>query len=402
VRLTRNRVTNIQSTVTRELGSSPYYTADVDTVDEAQWYSAITQFDDANIYQTWAYDEVRCGRSNISHLLLRKQGRVVAAAQARIVRLPIIRAGIAYVRWGPLWKSRDTEADPSIFGHAIRAMRQEYVSRRGLVLRIHPALFQEPSDSSSASALAEEGFSFLRRQRVDRTLLLDLNTPLAELRRGLRPHWQRYLRVAEKNGLEIIEGSDDALFRTFISIYREMVGRKRFAEPNDIEDFRRIQLRLPAHLKMRIMLCRADSKVCAGLICSVIGNTAVYLFGATSNDGLKSRGSYLLHWKMIEWLKQNAVAVYDLNGISPQTNPGTYKFKADLCGANGRDVRFLGRYQSYDNVLSYLSVDCGEHLKAAYSGARTILSSLSDRASVHAFRARQLASPEDSVSAAPG
>jgi lipid II:glycine glycyltransferase (peptidoglycan interpeptide bridge formation enzyme) len=351
----------------RELG--PGYVAEVDTVNEAGWYQLLDQFDDANVYQTWSYDEVRGGRKNISHLLLKKDGQVVAIAQSRIVKVPLVRAGIAYIRWGPIWRSRNQESDPEIFRQAIRALRNEYAGRRGLVLRLYPALFREFS-SCFASILAEEGFSALAKERVDRTLLLDLHCTIPELRAGLRPHWHRYLKVAEKNGLEIIEGSDDGLFQIFIDAYKEMVSRKKFPEPNDIREFRAIQRRLPEKFKMKVMLCKAGDKVSAGLICSAAGNTGVYLFGATSDAGLNSRGSYLLHWKMIEWLKQNGFAIYDLNGIDPVLNPGTYKFKADLCGKNGKDLYFMGRFESYTSGFSYSCVSWGERLRTAHRKLR--------------------------------
>jgi hypothetical protein len=181
----------------------------------------------------------------------------------------------------------------------------------------------------------------------------------------MRPHWHRYLKVAERNNLEIVEGFTDDLFEEFIGIYRELVSRKAFTEPNDIREFRLIQRRLPQNLKMKILLCKADGRLCAGLICSAIGDTAIYLYGATSNAGLKSRGSYLLHWRLIEWLKENGIATYDLHGINPTTNPGTYKFKADLCGSNGQDVHFLGQYDSCTSLLSYGCVALGDRLRQA-------------------------------------
>jgi hypothetical protein len=60
------------------------YAWEVDTVDEGQWCRLIEEFDDANIYQTWSYGEVRFGRGNMSHLLLREKGEIVAVAQAGI------------------------------------------------------------------------------------------------------------------------------------------------------------------------------------------------------------------------------------------------------------------------------------------------------------------------------
>ncbi len=333
-------------------------------MDEPVWCESLEQFDDANIYQTWSYDEVRGGRENISHLLLRKNGDIVAVAQARIMKLPVIRAGIAYVRWGPLWRRRG-EADAETFRQAIRALRNEYACRRGLVLRLYPTLFNDDCPCL-ASILSEEGFTSLGQEKPDRTLLLDLKRPLEDLRKSLRPHWHRYLKVAEKNGLEIVEGPEVKLFETFIKMYREMVDRKAFVEPNDINEFRLMQGRLPERFKMKVLLCMADGKPCAGIVCSAMGTTAVYLFGATSNSGLKQRGSYLLHWKFIEWLKHSGFSTYDLHGINPLTNPGTYKFKSDLCGDNGRDVYFAGRFDSCTNVLSYSCVAGGDKLRMMY------------------------------------
>ena len=106
------------------------YASEVDAVDEQAWYQILEQFEDANIHQSWSYDEVRCGRENISHLLLKKKGDIVAVAQSRIVKLPFIQAGIAYVRWGPLWRRRATEPDVDTFRQAIRALRNEFVCKR--------------------------------------------------------------------------------------------------------------------------------------------------------------------------------------------------------------------------------------------------------------------------------
>ncbi|HSZ01603.1 MAG TPA: GNAT family N-acetyltransferase [Terriglobales bacterium] len=363
----------------RELGHG--YTSEVDTMDEQAWCQVLDQFDDANIYQTWSYDEVRGGRTNISQLLLKRDGIVVAAAQARIVRLPIVKAGIAYVRWGPLWRLQTGEADPETFRQAIRALHNEYAFRRGLVLRLYPSIFDNDS-YGLASILHEEGFS-LSEEKPDRTLLLDLRPTLQELRQGLRPHWSRYLKVAEKNRLEIVEGSDDKSFEMFVTIYREMVSRKGFAEPNNINEFRLVQNRLPERLKMKVILCSSSGEVCTGLVCSVIGKTAVYLFGATSNAGLKARGAYLLHWKLIEWLKQQGFATYDLNGINPVTNAGTYKFKSDLCGNNGKDVYFLGRFDSYTSLLSHSCVSCGDGLRGLYRALKKRAAERAARTPVH-------------------
>jgi hypothetical protein len=353
---------------------APQYASEIDTVDEPTWCRLLPQFDDANIYQAWSYAAVISGSRNMSHLILKRQGEVVAIAQARIAKLPFINLGIAYIQWGPLWRRGGAAVDVEIFAQAIRGLRNEFVCKRGLSLRLFPLAFADES-SPLSSILTEEGFSSLRQDRRGRTILMDLRPSLEDLRQGMRPHWRRELKVAEKRGLEVIEDSNDESFESFIGIYKEMVGRKKFVEPNDIHQFRAIQARLPEQFKMKIMLCRTAEGACSGLICSAIGRTAVYLFGATSNAGMKSRGSYLLQWRLIEQLKRDGILVYDLNGINPAKNAGTYKFKDDLAGRNGKDVCSLGRFDSHSGFLGRVCIEGGDMLRSSHRSMRQLLRS---------------------------
>lgn len=356
--------------LTKSQPLAPSYSSAVDTIDERGWSDILGQFEDANIYQTWPYAEVLNGRRNMSHLIVKQDGKVVSVAQARIVKVPGLNVGVAYVRWGPLWRRIDSTPQVEDLRQALRALRNEYVHKRGLVLKIFPALFGDDSFPLASAVLQEEGFAFSEDEGRGRTILMDLNPDLEQLREGMRLHWRKELKIAERNGLELIQGTEDRLFESFIAIYKEMVSRKKFTEPNDISQFREIQSRLPVPFKMKIMLCRSGKDVCAGLISSAIGGKAVYLFGATSDAGMRSRGSYLLQWKLIACLKQEGISTYDLNGINPDKNPGTFKFKNDLAGSNGKDVRFLGRFESHEFGTSYLLVRFAEAFRMGFRELR--------------------------------
>src|SRR5262245_39026253 len=83
------------------------WSVEVDDVTKNDWQEISARFADATLYQTWAYDVVRHGPHNVSHLVLRRCGDVVAAAQLRLVRVPIWGCGIAYARCGPVWRRSD-------------------------------------------------------------------------------------------------------------------------------------------------------------------------------------------------------------------------------------------------------------------------------------------------------
>jgi len=341
------------------------YSVEVDTVDKDTWYQIIHDFSDASIYQTWSYDEIRFGRKRMSHLIVKKDSNIVAAAQVRIVKIPIIKTGIAYVYWGPLWKRKNTETDTDVFRQAIRALKNEYTKRRGLLLRIYPIIFNDESDMF-LPILKDEGFTATQKEISSRTLLVDLTPDLETLRKGLNQKWRNCLNRAERNNLEVIGGSSDDMYQEFISLYKSMLARKKFIEPNDINEFREIQKVLPNACKMMIMLCRFEGNLCAGAIFSAMGTTGIYLFGAMNELGMKSNGSYQMQWKFIEWLKEQKFSCYDLNGINPETNPGTYKFKAGLCGKNGKDVFSLGKFEVHGNFLCTFAIKYGEALLSIY------------------------------------
>ena len=178
--------------------------------------------------------------------------------------------------------------------------------------------------------------------------------------------WRNCLNRAEKNGLEVIEGEEDALFDEITKIHMEMANRKGLTDLGDVEHLKKVQRYLPPGYKLRVILCRLNGEIHAGAIFSAIGNTAVYLVGATSNAGMKSNGSYIIQWTFIKWLKENGFRYFDLNGINPEVNPGTYHFKRGLAGKKGMDVEFLGKFQVADNPLSALVVNGGESLVAGY------------------------------------
>jgi lipid II:glycine glycyltransferase (peptidoglycan interpeptide bridge formation enzyme) len=133
--------------------------------------------------------------------------------------------------------------------------------------------------------------------------------------------------------------------------------RKQFDTSVDISEFRRIQERLPEKQRMRIMLCLHGDEPIAGLVSSAIGDSAIYLLGATNESGRNLKAAYVMHWSMIQSLKEKQIRYYDLGGINPATNPGVYHFK---CGFNGADVSHISPIVACDNKLSAVFVKLGQ------------------------------------------
>lgn len=353
----------------------PGFEAEVDTFDEDAWHQIVRSFRDANIYQTWSYEGARSSFPRLSHLVLRRKGCPVAAVQCRLMPVPLMDTHIAYVRWGPMWRRWKEEQDTSTFRAALRAIRNEYVVRRGCVLRILPLLFTHNREPF-LTHLQEEGFRWLSRMHQERTLILDIRPSTEQLRKNLRQKWRNMLNGAQRGNLEFQDGPGDEHFERFIAIYDQMHERKRFIETTDIHHFRRIQRDLPDDMKMHVLLCTSEGHPCAGIVLTAIGETGLYLFGATSDFGLKTRGSYALQWQAVQWLKARGCSHYDLHGINPKKNPGTYNFKEGLCGTNGRDLTFLGQFQACASSLGALVGAAANLAKGGQYAIRRVSSAL--------------------------
>ena len=358
--------TRLAHSISLRRATAPDFRAEVDQIDKAEWSRVLPDFEDAMVYQTWSYGEIRWGGRNLSHLVLKRNGEIVALSQARILTLPVVKHGIAYVAWGPVWRRRGQKHDPEILRQMVDALKQEYAVRRGLHLRVLPNEVDgtiNPHAAALHAIFADEGFS--RKPTPSRTLLLDVTPPWDELRKNLTQRWRNHLNVAEKKGLNLIEGTGDDLFEIFLVLYREILKRKRFLPGADVNEFRKIQRDLPDPLKLKIILCELRGEPVAAAVGSLVGDTGIVMFSAVGNKGMKSNGSYLLRWRMIEWLKGSQARWLDLGGINPEKNPGSYHFKAGLAGKAGQDVYLAGQFDICESLFSSALVQAGDRLRAS-------------------------------------
>ncbi len=338
---------------------SQKYTVEVDKITKKEWEAILPEFDDATIYQTWSYGAVRWGEENLSHLVLKCNDEIVGLAQATIKKIPGIKAGIAYVPWGPLWMKKGSAVENEKFKKILSALKEEYAHQRGLLLRVFPNVYDFQGNIFPEIMQSEK---FIRNEDLPnyRTLLVDITPSMDELRRKLNPKWRNKLSGAEKNNLKLVVGTSDDLYQIFQNLQKEMEDRKEYIPGVNYDEFGLIQKDLPEHLKMKIAICENEGESIACTIVTAIGSAGIYILGATGNKGLNMKGSYLLHWRLIDWLKDKGCKYYDLGGINPDKNPGVYNFKA---GMNGMDVSHIGQYEYSESSISKIVVLLGEKFR---------------------------------------
>lgn len=331
------------------------YQVEIDNVDKNLWSELLTKFNDASIYQTWSYGAVLYGEKNLSHFILKKDSDVIAIAQVGIRKIPALLTGIANIHWGPLWRKKDIEENSDNFFYTINTLKNEYVVKRQLLLRIWPNEI-EIAENIARTLLEDSGFIYNLTVPKYRTFRLSLTPSLEELRQNLDRKWRQALARAERfAALDIEYGTSEEHYRIALNIYNEMHVRKQFSK-FDMEGQGFVQKDLPESLKMKILICRLKGEPIAALGWSTIGNTGLPLIAATGDKAvsLSTNASNLLWWKMIEDMKEQGCIFCDVGGIDPKLNPGGYKFKSGLLGQNEREEKHIGQFLMYNNLRAYL------------------------------------------------
>lgn len=326
------------------------FSAQTSHIDVAEWDRHLQEFQGANFFQTFGGAAEVGARRTMHPLVVRRDGRVAGMAIARQMRIPLTGVGFASVYFGPLWRRRGEPIDRENLRQTLRALRNEFVCRKGLTLRISPRAFREDCDGHTL-VLAEEGFTFVGNSK--RRLLINLEPSLDDLRAGMTAHARRNLRTAERNNLEIFEGEGSKDFDIFRALYADTASRKQLSTVREIDQFRKATERLPKELKPKLLLCRSNGEICAGNLYSCLGTTCAFFASAANKVGMKLRAPYLLHWRSMVEAKQCGAQWYDLDGIDPENDPGPHRFKSGLAGVNGRDTHTLGWFEASPERMTY-------------------------------------------------
>ena len=126
----------IQSDTKPAWGTVPGLSYDTDKCTPQEWAEILCQFQDATCEQSWAFGEDKWGEQRLSHLVVRLDGEVIAAAQVILLLAPVLNRGIAYLKMGPVWQRKGQDVNTDVLYLALDALKREYQDRRKLMLMV--------------------------------------------------------------------------------------------------------------------------------------------------------------------------------------------------------------------------------------------------------------------------
>lgn len=252
-------------------------------------------------------------------------------------RLRFANASLLYAPRGPIFDDR------AAFEALIAAAKEYAAERRAYLLRIDPAV------SENDAAFAELTRAFRRNTATDFSLFqpricycIDLRGKTEEsLLAGYHPSTRRNIRLAERNGVTVRQGSADDL-PAFCAMMRQTAEKNHFHARN--EPYFRAFLREMGE-NAALWIAEKDEKPLAATISATYGRRSWFMYGCSDRNALHLHPNEALQWAMQKQALHCGCERFDLRGVEgypTEDNPhlGLHRFKqgfgAELCAYVGQ------------------------------------------------------------------
>lgn len=321
---------------------------DVRSIDqESVWESFISQHHDANFLQSWHWGEFqkRIGKS-VERIGLYHGAALKGVALAVVERAK--RGTYLTVAGGPILDWSDHDVVRSCF----KAIRERAAQNGASFVRVRPQLIE---NEISRSLFRRLGFHDAPMHlTADLTSQLDLKLTEQELMDGMRKTTRYEVRKAEKAGVRITTSVNVADIDEFYDLQIQTSQRQKFVPFS--RNFLKEQFAVFAATG-NALLYRAylGEKLLAAAFIIFYRNEATYHYGASTEEGRRIPGAYLLQWEAIKEAKRRGCARYNFWGVTKpdQTNHRFYGVSVFKRGFGGHDVAYVPAQDLILNPVSY-------------------------------------------------
>jgi lipid II:glycine glycyltransferase (peptidoglycan interpeptide bridge formation enzyme) len=295
--------------------------------DRHPWQAALLDLPAPHVLQSWDWGEVKRRHGWSPTRLLWQEGEhPIATAQVLRRPLPYTPWGILYVPKGPILDYAQEAHVARVLGDLEAFARQA----RAILIKVDP----DTDLPQVLQALERRGWRYSEEQiQFRNTALLDLTPAEDDLLMSMKSKSRYNVRLAYRRGVEVRAG-DSSEIPLFYQMYAETGERDGFlirplAYYRDAwETFLEAGL---AHM----LLAEVEGQTVAGLILFRFGETAWYMYGASTSEHRKRMPNYALQWEAIRWAKEAGCTCYDMWGAPDaldEDDPlwGVWRFKDGL------------------------------------------------------------------------
>ena len=185
------------------------------------------------------------------------------------------------------------------------------------------------------------------------TVIVDLLRDEADLLAAMKPKTRYNVRLAERRGVAVREAGAAGLDGWY-RLHRDMARRQgitRHSPRYFHELFRTADSYRGRRPRLLLLMAAYDGEDVAGIVVSLFGRRARYLYGASSDRHRHAMPNYGLQWAAMRLAREAGCHTYDLFGIPRTADPslpmaGLYRMKTGFGG------EIVHRAPAHDAVLN--------------------------------------------------
>ncbi len=279
-----------------------------------------------HVLQSWTWGEVKPRWGwQVERLAFEVDDRPVASAQLmwrRIGRSPI---RIGYVPKGPFVPS----FDPEMWSPVLDAIERWAVSRRLAFVKIDADV---PADATELLAARQaRGWHPSDNQiQFRNTMRSDLKPGSDALFGAFHAKTRYNIRLAERHGV-VVRSAGHAGIEPALRLYQETARRQGFAIRAP-EYYRDVWTSWLEASLAEILVAELNGEALAAAVPTRFGNTAWYLYGASSDRMREAMAPHAVMWAALSWAIQGGCETFDWWGGPDSLEPsdpmwGVYRFK---------------------------------------------------------------------------
>jgi peptidoglycan pentaglycine glycine transferase (the first glycine) len=273
---------------------------------DALWDEFVASHPQAHILQTSGWGKLKSAFGWSGHPVAIQDARGRILAGALLLFRQVAGITLAYVPKGPLTDWRNT----TITHRLLDVIRAEAKLRGAILLKVEPDL---PDTAENRALLQAYGFEPSPQTVQPRsTILLDIAGDDDEILARMKSKWRYNIRLAERKDVVVREGSREDL-RHFQELM-ETTGERDEFDVHSIDYYRKaFDLFVPE--QGAYLFAEFAGEPLASIVVLKSGDTAWYLWGASSNRHRNRMPNHALQWAAIQWAKERGATRYDLWGI---------------------------------------------------------------------------------------
>jgi len=361
------------------------------------WDAFVAAAPHGHVLQSWGWGELKSAfgwRALRVALWDTDQQRILAGAQILCRSLPFIPLTLAYIPKGPVLDWSDMTLCQRFFQVLHPFLRARHVA----LLRLDPDLperislpVESAEDGEHASshpteaddpdaafaglysvaegALVAQQLRSLGFRPVEesiqprRTIAVDLTPDERTIALRQKPKWRYNAGLAARKGVtvRVATGMDD--LQHWYELMQITSQRDCFAV-HTLGYYQHAWKVFGETNQARLLLAEHEGKLLAGIFVTLVGREAIYLYGASSNEGRHLMPNHLLQWEAMRWARAQGATLYDLWGVAESEDPneplaGVYRFKR---GWGGKMIRYIGSFDYVYSPLTYRGIGLGREL----------------------------------------